>query len=314
MTPGSAIIRSLTKGPIGIAGAGRVGQALGRLLYDAGLPVVAVASRTEAHASAAAAFVGSVVQPLGYTGLPRCCSRLIIAVPDDALSAVACVLRESGWKDGIVIHTSGVNGTDVLNCLAAQGSSCAALHPLQTVPSPEKGLKALIGCQYVLTGNGEAAEWAREIVKLFSGRLLELPNESRALYHAAAVLLCNDFVVLAEAGLRLLEEAGLSREVAARAFAALADESVKNVFSMPRGAALTGPVARGDSGTIQKHLLALESRDGSNGEIREIEGIYRVLGLFAVRLAREHGLDESGGGELSALLQSRKRGRADAGD
>jgi len=295
----------LTKGPIGIAGAGRVGQALGRLLHDAGLPVVAVASRNREHASKAAAFVGVGVEPLGYANLPRACSRLIIAVPDDALPAVACLLRESGWKDGIVLHTSGVNGTDVLNCLAAAGSSCAALHPLQTVPSPEQGVKSLVGCQYVLTGDGQAAEWAREIVSCLHGRLLELPNEARALYHAAAVLLCNDFVVLAEAGFRLLEQAGLSREVAARAFAALADESVRNVFSMARGAALTGPVARADLGTIQKHLVAFETPGPSGGEIREIETIYRVLGQYAIRLANEHGLDESSGRELGALLKKK---------
>jgi predicted short-subunit dehydrogenase-like oxidoreductase (DUF2520 family) len=301
----------LTKGPIGIAGAGRVGQALGRLLHDAGLPVVAVASRTNARASAAAAFVGAGVQPVGYADLPRWCCRLIIAVPDDALSAVACLLAESGWKDGIVIHTSGVNGTDALSCLQAAGSSCAALHPLQTVPSPEKGVKALIGCQYVLTGDGEAGDWARDIVKLLGGRLLELPNGARPLYHAAAVLLCNDFAVLAEAGLRLLQEAGLSREVAAHAFISLADESVKNVFSMARGVALTGPVARGDTGTIQKHLLAFQSHSAGNDEIQEIEAIYRVLGQLAVRLACEHGLDESKGRELRVLLRSHKRERAD---
>ncbi|MFB3904831.1 MAG: Rossmann-like and DUF2520 domain-containing protein [Acidobacteriota bacterium] len=296
----------MTKGPIGIAGTGRVGQALGRILYDAGLPVVAVAGRTKAHASAAAAFVGAGVQALGYADLPRSCSRLIIAVPDDALSGVACLLRESGWKDGIVIHTSGVNGTDVLDCLAAQGSSCAALHPLQTVPSPEKGRSALLGCQYVLTGRGEAAEWAREIVDLLGGRLLELPDESRALYHAAAVLLCNDFVVLAEAGFRLLQEAGLSREAAARAFVSLAEESVRNVFTMKRGDALTGPVARGDIGTVRKHLNAFRSCNTGNDEIREIEAIYRVLGQLAIRLAREQGLDESTGRGLSCLLENQQ--------
>lgn len=297
--------QSLTKGPIGIAGAGRIGQALGKILHDAGQPVVAIASRTQKHASSAAAFIGREVAAVSYTDLPRSCSRLIIAVPDDALPAVVCLLAESGWKDGTVVHTSGVNGTEVLASLAAQGSSCAALHPLQTVPSAEKGLTALIGCQYVLTGDGEAAQWSREIVGLLLGRVLELPNEARALYHAAAVLLCNDFVVLAEAGFRLLAEAGLSREVAARAFASLADESVKNVFTMSRGAALTGPVARGDLGTIRKHLLAIQSVKSSSGEVDEIEEIYRVLGSYALRLARERGLDESKGRELGAVLKNK---------
>lgn len=296
----------MTKGPIGIAGAGRVGQALGRILHDAGLPVVAVASRAARRAREGAAFIGSGVEPVGYADLPRLCSRLIIAVPDDALPPLACLLRDSGWKAGIVIHTSGVHGTEVLGCLQAEGASCAALHPLQTVPAPDKGRTGLLGCQYVLTGEGEAAEWARALVKLLGGRLLELPNEARTLYHAAAVLLCNDFVVLAEAGFRLLEDAGLSREVAASAFISLANESVRNVFSMAKGEALTGPVTRGDSGTVQKHLRAFESRASGDDEIREIEAIYRVLGLFAVRLARRQGLDESTGRELTGLLEKKR--------
>lgn len=295
----------MTKRPIGIAGAGRVGQALGRLLHDSGQPVVAVASRTATRAAEGAAFIGAGVVPVDYVDLPRLCSRLIIAVPDDALPPLACLLRDAGWNAGLVIHTSGVHGTEPLSCLQAQGASCAALHPLQTVPSPEKGRTGLIGCQYVLTGEGEAAEWARALVKLLKGRLLELPNEARPLYHAAAVLLCNDFVVLAEAGFRLLQEAGLSREAAANAFVSLASESVRNVFHMARGQALTGPVMRGDSGTLLKHLRAFESRADCDDEVREIESIYRVLGMYAVRLAREQGLDESTAQELADLFENR---------
>jgi predicted short-subunit dehydrogenase-like oxidoreductase (DUF2520 family) len=75
---------------------------------------------------------------------------------------------------------------------------------------------------------------------------------------------------------------------------------------MPRGDALTGPVARGDTGTVQKHLLALQSRNGQSDEIREIDAIYRVLAQMAIRLAREHGLEESKARELSDLLEKRR--------
>jgi len=230
---------------------------------------------------------------------------LIIAVPDDALVTVACLLHQSGWEDGIVIHTSGVNGTEVLDCLAAEGSSVAALHPLQTVPSPEKGQTSLVGCQYVLTGDGEAAQWAKEIVQVLHGRLLELPNESRRLYHAAAVLICNDLVVLLEAGLRLLNEAGVERETATKAFRSLAEQSVSNVLSMKRSEALTGPVSRGDVGTIEAHLDALRERSGT--DLSQIETIYRVLGLYAVRLAEEQGLSETRVRALTTLLESERQ-------
>ncbi len=292
----------MIKRPIGIAGAGRIGQSIGRLLYQAGSPVVAVASRTTEKAAKAAEFIGAGVRPVAYEELPSFCSRLIVAVPDDAVRPVASLLAQSGWQGGTVIHTCGVHGLDVLKCLQEKGTSCAALHPLQTVPSPERGQTALIGCLYVLTGEGEAGRWAREIVELVHGRMLEIPNESRPLYHAAAVLICNDLVVLLEAGLRLLEQAGLTREEAASGFKILAQQSVNNVFDMNRGMALTGPIVRGDLGTIECHLRAL----AANSNLEEVENIYRVLGLYAVRLAAEQGLDGIRARKLNALLKEQE--------
>ena len=81
-------------GPIGLAGAGRIAQALGRLLLDSGEPVVAVASRSTPHAESAAAFVGAGVRALSLAQLPGCAERILIAVPDDALTSVATTLGE----------------------------------------------------------------------------------------------------------------------------------------------------------------------------------------------------------------------------
>src|SRR5580704_1564027 len=104
--------------PIGIAGAGRVGQALGKLLRERGAPVVAVAGRDELRTAVAAAFVG--VEPSSYSELPACGARIIIAVPDDALEAVAAELART-MRGGEALHTCGSRGPEALAALADRG-------------------------------------------------------------------------------------------------------------------------------------------------------------------------------------------------
>jgi predicted dinucleotide-binding enzyme len=120
---------------IGIAGAGRIGQALGRLLRDRGEPVTAAAGRDVHRSAAAAAFIGAGVQPVSYSELPDRCSRIAIAVPDDALDAVVKILAQS-MRGGEALHTCGTRGPEALAPLEARGVSCAAMHPLQTVTTP----------------------------------------------------------------------------------------------------------------------------------------------------------------------------------
>ena len=116
-------------------------QALGRLMYIQGEPVVALASQTRLHAERAATFVGSSVRAAGVEDIPRLASRVVIAVKDDAIPVVGEALARAGMRDGLALHTCGARGTDVLAPLTAAGVSCAVLHPLQSVVSPE--LKAL---------------------------------------------------------------------------------------------------------------------------------------------------------------------------
>jgi predicted short-subunit dehydrogenase-like oxidoreductase (DUF2520 family) len=285
------------KRAIGIAGAGRIGQALGRVLYEAGLPVVAVASRNLDHAAQAAEFMGGGIRPLGYTELPGWCSRIIIAVPDDAIRDVAALLCASGFGEGLALHTSGLYGPEILDCLAAEGASCAALHPLRTAPTPEKGVVALRGSVFAISGDGEAADWAREIVQVLDGRPVEISGDARRLYHAAAVMSCNYVVVLLDAGLSILAAVEADGDALRGAFRELAHAAVDNAFAETE--ALTGPMARGDVETIREHLAAL-ARAG----LVDIERLYKDVARFGVQVALRQGLDESRAGQIDALLDA----------
>lgn len=152
-------------------------QALARLLRERGEPVRVVASRNPEHAAAAARFVGGIAAAQ-YSELPRHASRILIAVPDDALPGVGVQLAEAGMRAGSALHTSGARGLEVLAALSAQGVSCACLHPLQAVSTPEEGLAVLPGAAFGITGEPPTVTWAEQIVSLLKGIALRIPAAS----------------------------------------------------------------------------------------------------------------------------------------
>lgn len=292
----------MTEQPIGIAGAGRVAQALGRLLRERGQPVVAVASRNHGHAGAAAAFIGAGVEPVSYSRLPRQATRVLIAVPDDAVRQVAGILAQAGMSGGAALHTSGTHGPEALAALAANGVSCATLHPLQTVATPEQGATALQGIAFAITGEGAAAAWALDIAALLDGLALRIPASRRPLYHAAAVMASNYIVGLIDAAQALMAAAGVEEDRALQALAPLVRASASNALSLGPRRALTGPIERGDAETVALHWKALE---GTPASVREL---YRAAALHVLELARRRGLPEANARKLEELLKGSENG------
>ena len=283
--------------PIAIAGAGRVAQALGRLLRERGQPVTAVASRDPSHARAAAKFIGDGVASVTYAELPGHAASVVIAVSDDALTQVAAALAASGMTKGVALHTCGASGPDALAPLQARGVSCGTLHPLQSVFSPEQGARDLVGATFAISGNGAAAQLAERIVALAGGRTLRISDEKRPLYHAAAAMASNYVVTLIAAALHTLQAAGVSQGAALAALDPLIRASVAYALSGGPLDTMTGPISRGDAQTVASHLRALASMPET---IREL---YRSAGLETLRLARVRGLSEEKARELEALLR-----------
>lgn len=284
---------------IGIAGSGRVAQALGRLLRERGEPVAAVASRDSKRAAHAAEFIGGGVEAVSYHVLPQRAGRILIAVTDDALPEVAQALADAGMSGGAALHTCGTRGPEALDLLAARGVSCGTLHPLQTVAAPEQGLEALPGSAFAVAGDTEAQAWAERIVSMLGGEALRIAPKFRPLYHAAAVMASNYIVALLDAAVILMSAAGIPEDRALRAIAPLAKASLNNAAALGPLRALTGPIERGDSETIALHLNALESAPEA---LREL---YCCAGLQALELARRRGLEEPAAARLEALLRRR---------
>lgn len=282
--------------PIGIAGAGRIGQAMGRLLRERGEPVAAVASRDPAHAEAAAYFIGAGTRVASYRELPNLAARVLIAVPDDAVSGVAGLLAEAGMNQGTALHTCGTRGPEALGPLAARGVSCGAIHPLQTAATPEQGVAALPGSAFAIDGDGPAAAWAERIAKILDGLPLRIPAEQRPLYHAAAVAASNYVVGLIDAAVSLLGAAGIGEQDALRAIGPLVRASAENALSLGPVRALTGPIQRGDVETVALHWRAMAARPAS---VREL---YRACALHVVGIARRRGLPAAAARRLEEVF------------
>ncbi len=206
-------------------------------------------------------------------------------------------MLESPRLPQAVLHTSGVHGSGILEPLVARGVSCAALHPLQTIASPDQGVSALPGSTFAITGEGAAAGWAMEVAALLNGPVIRVPAESRALYHAAAVMASNYSVALMDAALQLLRLASRDADDAGllRAIKPLVNASVENALESGPLRALTGPVERGDAGAVRLHINALAEAPES------IRRLYCAAGLHALDMSKRKGLAEA---DATAIAES----------
>jgi predicted short-subunit dehydrogenase-like oxidoreductase (DUF2520 family) len=281
---------------IGIAGGGRVGQALGRLLHENNQPVVCVACRTPERSRAAATFIGPNVAAVTYAELSDRVGRVLVCVPDAALDMVADGLL---LHSGVALHTCGALGPEALRAMAARGVSCGAIHPLQTIAEPAAGARALRSVAFAVSGEGPALAWAEQIVHIAHGRVLRIDESLRPLYHAAAVMASNYMTAVMAAAEEMMTAAGVSPSVARDALAPLASTSLENVFRMGPVAALTGPIERGDTATVAAHLHAIA------GLSPAVNGLYRAAGMQALAVARRKGLAEERAADMERTLRER---------
>jgi predicted short-subunit dehydrogenase-like oxidoreductase (DUF2520 family) len=292
------IVNTTTLDPVGIIGSGAVAQALGRVLYDRGVPIVALAARDSRRAAGAAAFIGLSVRSVTVKEIARLAAHLIIAVSDEAIGRVARELADAGMHDGIVVHTCGARGPQALAPLDSAGLACGVLHPLQTVPSPDLGIERLLHVTFGVGGDPRAVAWADRIVSVLEGRVLLVAAGGFPAYHAAATLAGNSVAAFVDAALLLMGRAGVEAQAALEALAPLCRASVENVLAIGPTAALTGPIARGDATTVRAHLEALA--DAPEG----VAELYCAAGRRLLEIARRRHLDEEASLRIAGLLNS----------
>jgi predicted short-subunit dehydrogenase-like oxidoreductase (DUF2520 family) len=243
---------------VSIVGAGRVGRALGRRLHELGWHVGAVTGRSISTARAAVRVIGSG-QPLGGPTHQVLNSRVVlITTPDSAIEGVAKNLAQLGgseWSGKAVLHTSGALDSSVLQPLADLGAATGSIHPMQTFSN--QNIPDLANCMFGIDGGPAALRVARKMVHQMGGVAVRLSGANKAAYHAAGSFACAYVLALMEAATRLLMTQGFKRRQAMRALLPLTRQTLDNFERVGPLAAWTGPLARGDYSTIERHVKAL---------------------------------------------------------
>ncbi len=280
---------------IGIVGGGRVGLCLAQYLQEAGC-LNGVLCAHEEHTTAACSQLGIAVK--SKEELLTSSDVLLLTVPDRSIATVAqeqVALAEAqhiAFEDKVVLHCSGSLGLEPLAALAACGAHVGSLHPLQSFAG---GRVNLAGVYMALDGDDKAQSVAREIAGILGGHAFAVPATERAAYHAAACI-CSNYTVALQAWASQLMARWTGDE--ASAWAALkplfAGTSANLMAATQPGPALTGPIARGDSSTVAKHLAALP---------QEFLPAYGSLGLVTTDVAKANGtIDVQTADALVALL------------
>lgn len=237
---------------VGVVGAGRVGAVLGAALRAAGHDIVAVAGESDASRGRIAALLPDV--PIAKpTAVARSCDVLLLTVPDDMLANVVAMLAASGaLREGqYVVHSSGRHGLAVLAPAAAIGARPVALHPAMTFTGTAVDLDRLGGCVFGLTAGREDRAVAESLVADLGGRPMWVPEEMRTLYHAGLAHGANHLVTLVTEAMEILAAAGADDP--AGTLRPLLSAALDNALAQG-DAALTGPIVRGDAGTVAAHL------------------------------------------------------------
>lgn len=285
---------------IGFIGAGTVGTALAVRLSQKGYAVAAVFSRTRASAERLAELVDGCRVCRSGQEVAEAVDVVFVTTPDDA---IAGVVAELYWREGqSVVHCSGADSVDILEEAREDGAWVGGFHPLQTFASVTHAITNIPGSTFAIEAEEPLFSILKGMAVALEGDWVKLNPEDKVLYHAAAVMACNYFVTLVKLATDLWDTFGAPPEQATKALMPLLRGTLNNIEKVGLPNCLTGPVARGDLGTIRKHLVALERKKP------EVLSAYRELGLHTVPIALAKGtIDEERAAELRELLKEDNR-------
>jgi predicted short-subunit dehydrogenase-like oxidoreductase (DUF2520 family) len=285
---------------VGVVSAGRVGAVVGAAWSAAGHHVIATSGVSRDSVKRAEALLPGV--PLRPPDEVVAAADLaLLAVPDDVLPGLVRGLAAAdSFRPGqIVVHTSGAHGVDVLEPAVEHGVLPLALHPVMTFTGRTEDVARLAGCSVGVTAGDDEAAWSvgEALVVEMGAEPVRVPEAVRPLYHAALAHGANHLVTLVNDCVATLERAGVTP--AERLVAPLLSAALDNALRYG-DRALTGPVARGDVGTVRTHLRELGSTDP------ELAETYRVLATRTARRASAAGLlPEHAADEVLSTLQEK---------
>lgn len=283
-----------------IIGCGRVGCALAKHLAAAGYRPCGFYSRSIASARRAAMLAGAEEKAFfdPKEAVPDA-GVIFITTPDSAIGDAAQNLANRGGiqKGVLILHCSGALPSTELDCLNPQGVLTATMHPLQSFASSNMPGNPFAGIMMAVEGTAGGVETAKTIAKALGAIPFEIRTDGKILYHAAAVLASNYLVALMDAAISLMSQAGVDESRAFSILKPLVSGTLANIETSGTVNALTGPIARGDVKTVERHVAQIREKS------LDVLRLYEELGRHTIGVARKKGfLSEDDAMRLATVM------------
>ncbi|MFC1950210.1 Rossmann-like and DUF2520 domain-containing protein [Chloroflexota bacterium] len=285
---------------LGFIGAGTVGTALSLRLSSKGYPVVAVSSRSQTSARNLARVISDCHVSNKNQDVADTAELIFITTPDDAIASVATEIQ---WHTGqSVVHCSGALSTDILESAKKLGAQIGASHPLQTFASVKQAVENIPGSTFALEAEEPLLSTLKDMATALDGNWIELKATDKVVYHASAVIACNYLVTLVKLATDLWQNFGIPPHQATQALLPLLRGTINNIDTVGIPQCLTGPIARGDTETIRKHLNALQQATPT------LLSTYQELGLQTISVSLAKGkINQHQAEEMQVILKQPKR-------
>lgn len=265
---------------LGFIGAGKVGIAFGIYLYRKGFEIAGYFSRNFESAKRGARLTNSkAFDKIG--DLAKGANIIFITTNDDEISKVCNLLVEQDvlTNGQILVHMSGAASSKILKKAKQKGCFVYSLHPLQAFAEINKAVADLENTVFSIEGDIEKIDMIENILKVTGNKYFKLTSEQKSIYHASACVVSNYLVALMDYGLSLFESIGIDKGDGYKALYPLIEGTIRNIYNLGTEAALTGPIARGDIETINKHIESLMTIVPDKLET------YKTLGLMTLAVA-----------------------------
>jgi predicted short-subunit dehydrogenase-like oxidoreductase (DUF2520 family) len=266
-----------------IVGAGSVGRGLYRAFRSSGIEVLGLHGR---RASAYTTSSGPLPVALGDA------NTVVVAVRDEQIDeAVGQLINSASGRFGIssgtvIVHTSGGAEPELIPRLGEWGLTGGTFHPMIPFANSERVPDLLKHAWIGIDGDDTARATSRRLAGHVGARTLDIPPGGKSVYHAAAVMSSNFPVVLASIAGDLLMSLGVPERSAYHAVHGLMDGAVENLADASPAEVLTGPIVRGETATVVRHLAALRVD-------AEAKAVYKRMSLAALDIAARRGVDSA---------------------
>ncbi len=288
---------------LGFIGCGRVGRTLAQAFANAGRAVTAAWSRRATDAEMMASEVAGLRALPNAQAVADACDFVWITVADDAIGPVSDGIAWSARHR--VVHCSGA--TEVLALAAAKkaGAAIGGFHPLQMFTNPAVALKGLPGCTVGIEADPALYESLNRLAVDIGCAPVLVPAGDRALYHASAYYVGPFLIALLAESAALWRKFGVGEKEALKALVPLLSGTLSAVHDGGLAQGMGGCVARGDVGTVRKHVAAMDQFDREAGEL------YRMLASRTIPLGLKRGtLSAQGAEAISEALAPGKKVQA----